>query len=358
MAAGGTGGHVYPALTLAREFLRQDPGATVLFIGTQRGLEAKVLPREGFELATITASGVMGRGRLGAIGGLLQLPIGILQSVKLLRARQADLVLGTGGYVSPPVVTAAYLVGTPRVILEPNAVPGKANAMMAPLAQRIFLGFESATGSFAPGKTTVTGIPVRREFLAASPPAASGDRNTLLIFGGSQGAHAINMAMIRALPSLAGLRDRLTVTHQTGEADAPAVAAAYRAAGIAATVAPYLYDLPEALRRADLVICRAGAVTLAELTAAGKPAILIPLPHAIYGHQGANAKVLEQAGAAVVLEQQDVTGERLAETVAALLRDADRLRAMGARSRALGRPQAAEEIVRDCMDLVQSRARG
>ncbi len=353
MAAGGTGGHVYPAITLAREFLRQDPGTTVSFIGTARGIEAKVLAREGFELAEIAASGIMGRGMLDVIGGLLVLPIALWQSMRVLRTRQADLVIGTGGYVSPPVVLAAFLLGRSRVLLEPNALPGQANKAMGPFAQRVFLGFESAKGFFHPSKVRVVGIPVRREFLGPPVSTAPG-RRTLLVFGGSQGAHAINVAMMEALPHLSALRDRLTVIHQTGDADHPEVAAGYRAAGFTAKTVPFLYDLPEVLRAADLAVCRAGAVTVAELTVAGKPAILIPLPQAIYGHQGANARTMEAAGAALVLEQQDLTGARLAEALGSLLGDPGRLGTMAERSRALGRPQAAEAIVRECRALVSA----
>lgn len=355
IAAGGTGGHVYPAIALAREFLRQDPGSTVLFIGTARGIEATVLPREGFELAQIKAWGVMGRGLLKAIGGLLALPAAVWQSVSILRERQADLVIGTGGYVSPPVVTAAFLLGTPRVILEPNALPGLANKVLGPLAQRVFLGFESTVGFFQASKVKVVGIPVRPEFLGPAP-AAAGRTRTLLVFGGSQGAHAINVAMMDALPHLSAVKDEVTVIHQTGDADCPQVAAAYRAAGFSAQVVPFLYNLPPVLRSADLVVCRSGAVTVAELAVAGKPAILIPLPHAIYQHQGANARTMEAAGAALVLRQEDLDGARLADTLQSLFRDPERLRGMADRSRALGRPHAAEEIVRECRELVRRDA--
>lgn len=357
IAAGGTGGHVYPAIALAREFLRQEPGSTILFIGTARGIEAAVLPREGFELAQIKAWGVMGRGMLQGLGGLLALPAAIWQSIGILRARQADLVVATGGYISPPVITAAFLLGIKRAILEPNALPGMANKVLGPLAQRVFVGFESAKDFFQASKVRIVGIPVRPEFRDA-PPAPAGRTKTLLVFGGSQGAHAINVAMMDALPHLAALKDELTVIHQTGAADCEQVTAAYRAMGVTAQTAPFLYDLPNVLRSADLVVCRAGAITVAELAVAGKPAILIPLPHAIYQHQAANARTMEGAGAALVLRQEELSGARLADAIRSLLQDADRLRMMAAKSRTLGRPHAAEAIVRECLALVQSRARG
>ncbi|MGH7256260.1 MAG: undecaprenyldiphospho-muramoylpentapeptide beta-N-acetylglucosaminyltransferase, partial [Nitrospirales bacterium] len=279
IAAGGTGGHVYPGIALAREFLRIDPQTPVLFVGTARGLEAKVVPHEGFELATIDAKPVMGGGPLKALRGLLALPAGIRQSVRLLKARQAGLVIGIGGYASPPVVLAAWLLGIPRVLVEPNAYPGVANRALGPLAQRVFLAFESAGARFSRAKVRVVGTPVRRSLMeGAGRRADSAAGRQVLVFGGSQGARAINEAMMAAAPFLKAKEPALVVRHQTGEADHTRVARAYREAGVQAEVVPYLYDMTEALGVADLVVCRAGATTVAELTASGKPAILIPLP--------------------------------------------------------------------------------
>lgn len=361
IAAGGTGGHLYPAVALAREFIRQEPATSVLFVGTERGIESKVLPREGFELAKITAKPVMGRGITRAAGAVLALPRGLWQSIKLLRARHAQLVIGIGGYSSPPVLVAAFLLGIPRVILEPNAYPGLANKVLGPIAQIVFLAFDAAVPYFKRARVRVVGTPIRRDFLDAGSAEAGGSRpahaegtQTVLIFGGSQGAHAINQAMVEALPHLQARRERLAVIHQTGETDHVWVQGAYRTAGFEARaeIVPFLFDMPRALRSADLVVSRSGAVSLAELTACGKAAILIPLPHAIYQHQERNALVLERAGAAVVLLQQDLAGPKLAQTIEALLGDADRLRRMGERSRALGRTDSAESIVRDCRTLV------
>ncbi len=357
IAAGGTGGHLYPAVALAREFLRQEPRASILFVGTVRGIEAKVLMQEGFELAIIAAQPVMGLGVQGAIKALLSLPLTLWQSVKLLRQRRADLVIGVGGYTSPPVLVAASLMGIRRVILEPNAYPGMANKVLGPLAHRVFLAFESAAGFFTSSKVRVVGTPVRQAFLDQKPevPTDSGGarRQTLLIFGGSQGARAINTAMVEALPHLGSMRAELAVTHQTGEADLGRVKAAYEAAGFKAEVVSFLFDMPRVLRSADLVVSRSGAMTVAELAVCGKGAILIPLPQAIYDHQALNAQVMESAGAAVVLPQAELTGLRLAQTIEALLRDPDRLRVMGERSRTLGRADAAEAIVQGCLALVQ-----
>lgn len=357
-AAGGTGGHLYPAVALAREFFRQDPATRVLFVGTERGIESKVLAHEGFELAMIAAQPVMGRGFLRAAGALLSLPRGLWQSLALLRQRRVSLVLGVGGYTSPPVLLAARLLGLPRAILEPNAYPGLANKVLGPIADAVFVTFRDAAKYFPAAKVRVTGMPVRRGFFETPTPTLPqggggiGRGRTLLVFGGSQGARAINDAMVGALPQWAAMRGQLAIVHQTGEADHARVQAAYHAAGVQAEVAPFLFEMPKTLRSADLVVSRAGAMTLAELTVCGKPAILIPLPHAIYQHQAHNARVLADAGGAVVLPQQELTGERLAQEVAALLRDPERLRVMGERSREMGRPDAAQAIVRECLALI------
>jgi UDP-N-acetylglucosamine--N-acetylmuramyl-(pentapeptide) pyrophosphoryl-undecaprenol N-acetylglucosamine transferase len=362
IAAGGTGGHVYPAVALAQEFQRQRPGTMISFVGTSRGIERKVLAHEGFELDLIGAQPVMGKRLLDALKGLVALPRGLWQSIGIVRRRRADLVVGIGGYSSPPVIAAAFLLGVPRVILEPNAYPGMANKAVASLANRVFLAYEQATPHFDPTTVRVVGTPVRRGFLDAlaadSPAKERGEGQTLLVFGGSQGAHAINLAMIAALPHLMareGWRTGLRMIHQTGEADCAEVKAAYAATGIPserAQVVPFLYDMPSVLRQADLVVARSGAVTLAELTLRGVPSILVPLPTSIYGHQEQNARVLEAAGACMLMLQHTMTGERLADVIGDMLEDTDRLAQMGRASKQLGRADAAEVMARECLTLV------
>jgi len=363
IAAGGTGGHLYPAVALAQEFLRQAPNTSLLFVGTSRGIERKVLSHEGFELETIEAQPVMGGGLSKALAGLRALPAAIRQAVTLLRRRQAELVIGIGGYTSPPVVMAAWGLRIPRVILEPNAFPGAANRVVGPLANLVFLAFDSTAEYFRRTKVRVVGTPIRRSFFEdqGTRREARGEREerapkckTLLIFGGSQGARAINQVVVEALPHLGTFEPPLAIIHQTGEADHAGIKQAYQAAGVQAEVVPFLFDMPAVLRSADLVVSRAGAVSVAELTACGKPAILIPLPHAIYAHQLRNAEVLEAAGAAVLLPQDKLTGAALAETVGRALRDEHKLRDMGARSRSLGRLDAAERIVQECRALVRN----
>jgi UDP-N-acetylglucosamine--N-acetylmuramyl-(pentapeptide) pyrophosphoryl-undecaprenol N-acetylglucosamine transferase len=356
IAAGGTGGHLYPAVALAREFLRRDPATTVLFVGTSRGLESKVLAHEGFKLALIDAKPVMGTGLWGMVKGFCAMPLSLWQCWRILRQRQARLVIGVGGYTSPMMVVAAALAGVTRVILEPNANPGMANKAVGPFVHRVFLAFESAAGSFDRARVRVVGTPIRKEFLERLQSAAATSSEPghmhLLIFGGSQGAKAINSAVIEGVPALMKQRPRLTVTHQTGESDHARVAEAYRRAGVSVTATPFLYDMPSAINAADLVVARAGAMTVAELTTCGKPAILIPLPTAIYDHQMKNARVMEAAGAAVVLPQAELTGAKLAETIGAILDDPERIRAMGAASVILRRTDAAEAIVRECYALI------
>ncbi|HEY3196945.1 MAG TPA: undecaprenyldiphospho-muramoylpentapeptide beta-N-acetylglucosaminyltransferase [Nitrospirales bacterium] len=367
IAAGGTGGHLYPGVAIAREFERQLESAKITFVGTSRGIETKVMPREGYELVTMKARGIMGKGPIGGIVGLAVTPLGLAQCLALCRARRPDLVIGIGGYTSPPLVTAATLLGIKRVILEPNAYPGMANRLLSPLAHLVFVSFAEALPFFDARKTRVVGTPIRRAFLdlmssgnatpgADSPAHVRGP--LLLVLGGSQGARSINRAMTGAFPILAQSHPGMRIIHQTGERDFEEVATTYRAAvqqGFPVAepeVAAFLFDVPRALTQADLIIGRSGATTVAEITACGKPAIFIPFPHAIHGHQERNARVLEQAGAAQVILDHNLSGTVLAQAVSALINDPQRLAEMGRHSRSLGRPDAAEQVVHACRELV------
>ncbi|GKS57163.1 UDP-N-acetylglucosamine--N-acetylmuramyl-(pentapeptide) pyrophosphoryl-undecaprenol N-acetylglucosamine transferase [Nitrospira sp.] len=355
IAAGGTGGHLYPAIALAKEFQQRRPGTAVLFVGTTRGIESRVVPHEGFPLRLITAKPFMGMGRLGALKALLVLPVGIRQAWQTLRAQRAGLVIGVGGYTTPAVLIAAWLARVPRVILEPNSYPGLANKIVGPFVDRVFLAFETTATFFPSTKVSVVGTPIRREFFEpeGAPSRGKGAWAVhLLIFGGSQGAKAINGAMVAALPLLTDLRDRLLITHQTGEADRSEVAAAYQARGFKADVQAFFFDMPIVLRAADLVIARSGAMTIAELTACGCPAVLIPLPQAIYNHQAKNAAVMEAAGAALVISQYELSGEHLAATIRELVSDPVRLQQMRERSASMRRIDAAARIVDECLSLV------
>lgn len=346
IAGGGTGGHLFPGIAVARELLARTPGSVVTFAGTTRGIESRVVPREGFELDTIRSGGLKGKSLSDRLRGAALIPLGMLDAWRLLTRRRPDLVMGVGGYSSGPVVLIAALRGIPTMLLEQNAVPGLTNRLLARVVRAAAVTYES-TREFFGGKAFVSGNPVRAEFAAAA--ARAGDDNgpdlNLLVFGGSQGAHAINAAMVDAAPALAATGVPIRVVHQTGERDVETVRQGYVSAGVPAEVAPFLYDMGVRLADADLVVCRAGATTLAELTAAGKPSVLIPLPTATDDHQRRNAEALAEAGAAEVLLQQDATGAQLAAVVGRLLRDGAARARMGRAAKTLAKPDAARVIV-------------
>ncbi|MGE3956815.1 MAG: undecaprenyldiphospho-muramoylpentapeptide beta-N-acetylglucosaminyltransferase [Vicinamibacterales bacterium] len=354
IAGGGTGGHLYPGIAVARELLLRRPGSTVSFAGTVKGIEFRVIPREGFALDTIRSGGLKGKSMAERARGASLIPLGMLDAWRILARRRPDLVIGVGGYSSGPVVLSAALRGIPTMLLEQNAVPGLTNRLLARVVKAAAVTYPSTTPFFG-NRAFVSGNPVRAEFLAlASQPAVTtppSEGAGVLVFGGSQGAHAINAAMVDAAPRLAARGVTLRLTHQTGERDLEMVRAGYAAAGVKATVEPFIYDMAARLAEADLVVCRAGATTLAELTAAGKPSILIPLPTATDDHQRRNAEALAEAGAAEVVLQHEATGTVLAERIEALVSSADRRRRMAGAARTLARPDAARAIVDRALEL-------
>ena len=355
IAGGGTGGHLYPGIAVARELQSRQPDAVVSFAGTAQGIEARVIPREGFPLDVIRSSGVKGKSMAGRLRGALLLPLSLLDSWRLLSARRPSLVVGVGGYSSGPVVMVAALRGMPTMLLEQNAVPGLTNRLLARVVKAAAVTFES-TQAFFGAKAFVSGNPVRPEFFHAGPNQESARDDTtsvtrVLVFGGSQGAHAINVAMVEAAPQLAAGRPPVRLTHQTGERDVEMVRTAYREAGVQGEVEPFLYDMGRRLADADLIVCRAGASTLAEITAAGKAAILIPLPTATDDHQRKNAESLVDAGAAELLLQHDASGEALASRVQALAADPARRQRIASVARGLAKPDAARVIVDRALEL-------
>ena len=357
IAGGGTGGHLYPGIAVARELLSRRPDATVTFAGTSRGLEARVVPREGFVLDLIRSSGLKGKGIADRLRGAAILPASMLDAWRVISRRRPQIVIGVGGYSSGPVVLAGALRRVPAMLLEQNAVPGLTNRLLAPFVQAAAVTF-GATQAFFGAKGFVSGNPVRPEFLATAGPQqgwASDEQTSvarILVFGGSQGAHAINMAMVEAAPRLAADGTHLRLTHQTGERDLEMVRTAYRQAGLSADAEAFLYDMGRHLRRADVVVCRAGATTLAEITAAGKAAILIPLPTATDDHQRKNAEALAASGAAEILPQADLSGAVLADRLLALARDGARRTQMATAAYQLARPDAARVIVDRVLALV------
>jgi UDP-N-acetylglucosamine--N-acetylmuramyl-(pentapeptide) pyrophosphoryl-undecaprenol N-acetylglucosamine transferase len=360
IAGGGTGGHLYPGIAVARELASRQPDAQISFAGTAQGIEAHVVPREGFALDLIRSGGIKGKSIAARARGLWLVPFGVADAWRLLTARRPSIVIGVGGYSSGPVVLAAALRGIPTLLLEQNAVPGLTNRLLSRVVRAAAVTFES-TQAFFGSKAFVSGNPVRPEFLDA---AGSGRESRIddpstgvLIFGGSQGAHAINMAMVEAAARLASGGPRLRLTHQTGARDVEVVRDAYRQAGLAATVAPFLYDMGRQLGQADLIVCRAGATTLAEIAAAGKAAILVPLPTATDDHQLRNAEALAAAGAAELMLQSEMTGPALAGRIQALAADPETRARMAAKARALARPDAARVIVDRALALVRADAR-
>jgi len=353
IAGGGTGGHLYPGIAVARELQARRPGTIVTFAGTARGLEARVVPREGFELDVIRSAALKGTPLAARLRGFGLLPLSALDAWRLLSRRAPDLVIGVGGYSSGPVVALAAVRGIPTLLLEQNALPGVTNRLLAPLVRAAAVTYES-TLPFFRGKGFVAGNPVRSGFFDRPGAAgtAAGDRVRVLIVGGSQGARAINAACVDAAPALAASTPRLAITHQTGERDLAFVREGYERAGLDARVEAFLYEMEREMHEADLVVCRAGATTLAELAAAGKPSILIPLPTAADDHQRRNAEVVAAAGAAEVLDQRELTGVALASRVRALAADRARREAMGRAARALARPDAAAAIAGRALALV------
>jgi len=354
VAGGGTGGHLYPGIAVAKEILARRADAVVTFAGTARGIESRVVPREGFELDVIRSGGLKGKTALARLRGLGLLPLSALDGWRVLSRRRPDLVIGVGGYSSGPVVALAAARGTPTLLLEQNAVPGLTNRLLAPLVRAAAVTYES-TLPFFKGKGFVAGNPVRPEFLrlaAARREPAPGAALRVLIFGGSQGAHAINVAAVEAAPKLAASPVPLAVTHQTGERDLALVREGYERAGVDARVEPYLFEMDREMNDADIVVCRAGATTLAEITAAGKPSILVPLPTATDDHQRRNAAALRDSGAAEVIDQRELSGNRLAVRLMALAADPTGCARMAVAARELARPEAARLIADRALALV------
>jgi len=345
IAGGGTGGHLYPGVAVARELMARVPGAAVTFVGTAAGIEARVIPREGLTLETIRSAGLKGKSPVALLRGLLLLPLSALDAWRVITRRRPSVVIGVGGYSSGPVVALAALRGVPTMLMEQNATPGLTNRLLSRLVRTAAVTYEESLATFG-SKAFVAGNPVRPEFFApgSDAPAASG-RTRVLVFGGSQGAHAINVAMAEAAAPLAAATPGVDVTHQTGERDLAMVREAYAAAGLAARVEPFLYEMDREMRAADVIVCRAGATTLAELTAAGRAAILIPLPTATDDHQRKNADALVRQGAARVIDQRELTGARLAEALLGLARDGGARHRMAEAARGLARPDAARVIV-------------
>ncbi|MBW4054626.1 MAG: undecaprenyldiphospho-muramoylpentapeptide beta-N-acetylglucosaminyltransferase [Proteobacteria bacterium] len=363
IAGGGTGGHLFPGIAVAEEFLSRDPANEVLFVGTERGIEARAVPAAGYPLEMISAAGIRGKGTFSQLRGTGMMVYGYAQSRKILKRFRPDMVLGVGGYASLPMVLAARGMQVPRFIHEQNAIPGLTNRLLARFATRIFITLEESASYFPSATTMLTGNPLRRQILnmiakqalTSAPLSSSGEEKLcgdkapgsfrLLVFGGSQGAHAINTAMKDALPLLKDSPVTLSITHQTGEKECSEVTAAYRAAGVEAITTPFISDMAAEYARADLIICRAGATTIAEVTACGKACLFIPYPYAVDDHQRRNAEALLKKDACFMMLEQELTGKTLAESIRTLATDTDLVRRTGEAAFILAKLDAAKIIV-------------
>lgn len=339
LAGGGTGGHVIPALAIANQ-LKKDYAAEVLFIGTARGIENRLVPAAGYALQLVRVGALKNVSLATRLKTAFDLPRALWDAGRMLNEFAPDVVIGVGGYASGPAMLSAVVKHIPTLAFEPNVVPGFANRLVARFVSGAAVHFEETAKYFRHGE--VTGVPVRQAFFEIQPKRRGVP--TVLVFGGSQGAHAINQAMMRCLRVLEREAPGIHIIHQTGERDYNDALAAYKSLGESAEVFKFIEDMPAAFARADLVVCRSGASTVGEIAAAGKPAIFVPFPRAADDHQRVNAEALAKHGAAVVVEESKLEGVWLAETIAALLQDPQKLQRMSHAARELAHPDAARDI--------------
>lgn len=358
IAGGGTGGHLFPGIAIAEAFIKHNPKNRVIFISTGKPFEVSVLEKKNFSLKTITVEGIKGRGIVNQIISVSKIPKGLLESMLILKDFRPNLVVGVGSYSAGPVVLGAWLMGIKIVLHEQNILPGITNRILSYLADRIYVSFKDTQANFNPKKVCFTGNPVRNEILCFAmeeseiPGSVQSNLFTILVIGGSQGAHSINMAVVDALKFLKE-KDSFFFIHQTGAADEEEVKNAYRDQGISSIVKAFFNDMGQQYNNADLVICRAGATTVAELTAIGKGALLIPYPYAADDHQVLNAKTLSDAGAAEIILQKELSGKSLARKIEQYASNDKTLSNMALMAKKLGRPDAADAIVDDCYRLMK-----
>ena len=356
ITGGGTGGHLFPGIAAAQGLQERLPACKIMFIGTRRHLDKSTLARYPFTLRFIKCSGLKGKGIAARITGLIQILPAVLSSIRLIRSHRPVLILGVGGYVTGPVLLAGKILGIPTCIHEQNSVPGMANKLLARFVDRIFLSIPVDEKIFPPHKTILTGNPVRREILRVSEKQKDEktEKRTILILGGSQGAHSINMLMIKAAGLIKkNLDTPFLLLHQSGSKDLEQVRRCYREMGIEAQVEEFFDDMAAAYEQADLVVSRAGATTLAELAVLGLPALLIPYPYAADNHQEMNGLHYQKGGGAILLKQSDLTGKILAGEITSLLNDPKKLHSMRDCMKELGRPEATRLLVDNCLQVIQ-----
>jgi UDP-N-acetylglucosamine--N-acetylmuramyl-(pentapeptide) pyrophosphoryl-undecaprenol N-acetylglucosamine transferase len=355
VAGGGTGGHLFPGVAVAKEICRRFEGAEVLFVTGQRKMESEVLRRAGFRQTSIAVEGMKGRGLLKGGWAALKLPWSFLQSLRIIREFSPHLVLGVGGYSAGPVCLSARVMGIPSAIHEQNSFPGVTNRLLSRVVNRVFISFEGSRKHFSGGSIHLTGNPIRPEFETSE--TGSGRNNkpfTVAVVGGSQGARSINEAFVEALALLKKRNRFCRVIHQTGELDYERTLALYRERGLEAAVTPFIQDMARVYTEADLVVSRAGAGAVFEMAAMGKPSLLIPYPFAANRHQETNAQFLVEAGAAEMILQEHLSGPVLADRLAALMEDRAALIRMGQAARRVSKPEAARKIADLLLEMVRS----
>jgi UDP-N-acetylglucosamine--N-acetylmuramyl-(pentapeptide) pyrophosphoryl-undecaprenol N-acetylglucosamine transferase len=362
IAGGGTGGHLFPGLAIADEFKRRDEKTDVIFVGTEHGIEARVVPREGYPIRFLRAEGLVGVSVMKKIRAITKILSGITDSHRIIKTLSPEIVIGVGGYASGATMLTACFKSIPTMILEQNAVPGLTNKILGRFVRGICITYQESISFFPKAKTYLTGNPVRMQVLKGSIESAyrlfSLEKSlfTVFIFGGSAGARSINMAMIEALNYLHDLRGKVQFLHQTGTKDYEHVREAYRKTGFKGTITPFIYQMGEAYAVADIVVSRAGATTLAELTALGKPALLIPYPYAAGQHQELNARKLLEMGAAKMILNRELKGEALAERIRELFKNETMRREMQRISRSVGRPDACAKVVDIALSYIKNAA--
>jgi len=359
IAGGGTGGHLFPGLAVAEEFKNRDDSTEVIFVGTEYGIEARVVPREGYPIKFLRAEGLVGVSTFKKVKAIVTTFFSIADSYKIIKTVRPDIVIGVGGYASGAALLTAYLMSIPTMILEQNSMPGLTNKILGRFVRAVCITYQESISFFPKAKTFLTGNPVRMQILKGDIESAyrlfSLERGlfTIFIFGGSSGAKSINMAIVNALNNMFDLKDKIQFLHQTGIRDYENIRESYRKTGFKGTITPFIYQMGEAYAVADIVISRAGATTLAELTALGKPAILIPYPYAAGQHQELNARKLLEMGAAKMIRDSELKGEFLANSIRELYMNETMRAEMQRNSRAVGRPEACSKVVDIAMSLVK-----
>jgi UDP-N-acetylglucosamine--N-acetylmuramyl-(pentapeptide) pyrophosphoryl-undecaprenol N-acetylglucosamine transferase len=359
IAGGGTGGHLFPGLAVAEELKQRNASTEVIFVGTEHGIEARVVPREGYPIRFLRAEGIAGVSPVKKIRAIFRAFLSTVDSYRIIKTVKPDMVIGVGGYASGALVLVAHFMSIPTIILEQNSMPGLTNKILGKFVNSICVTYYESISFFPREKTFFTGNPVRLQVLKGSIESAyrlfslEEGLFTIFTFGGSAGARSINTAMVDALNHLYDLKDQIQFFHQTGVRDYENVREAYRKAGFKGTITPFVYQMGEAYAVADIVVSRAGATTLAEITTLGKPSILVPYPYAAGNHQELNAKRLVEIGAAKMIPDRELNGEALAASIRELYLNESLRIEMGKNSRTLGRPEACEKIVDIALSLMK-----